>query len=475
MPLEVSENPCGLPADTNLSASVSMVPLPFLKDPTAVHVAADEHDTPRRLASVPTGFGVASNDQLVPSHCSPSVSCWPRMSWKKPTARQLLDEVHDTPFRTFCVAPGLVVFSRNHWLPFHRRPRVKTPVAPLGSTVSPTAMQALAAVHETPVSGLKCAPLKLPPRTGTQAVPFHSAASSPPAPATPTAMHDVADTHDTALNPPSSVTLGWICQLDPFQRSASGCSVCAASTENPTAVHALTDVHETPFRAVSVEPGGAGTDWEAMLAFPSLPFQSAASGSVPEFPVTPASSHSVVVGHDEEIAEFLSGRSRPRDPDRVLATILLAIPAGSPATGIEDRGPGRAGATDARHAAARHQVRHHRGRLIENTDESFLATFQAPGQAIRCATAVRDAAAALGTRLRFGIHTGEVDLVGDEIAGTSRHIAGRVAALAQPAEILVSRTVKDLVAGSGISFTDRGTHKLNELDDEWPLFAVSAL
>src|SRR5579863_4822002 len=115
----------GPPAETNLSASVSVVPLPFLKDPTAVHVAADEHDTPRRLASVPTGFGVASNDQLAPSQCSPSVSCWPRMSWKKPTARQLLDEVHDTPFRTFRVELGLVVFSRNHWLPFHRRPRVK--------------------------------------------------------------------------------------------------------------------------------------------------------------------------------------------------------------------------------------------------------------------------------------------------------------------------------------------------------------
>jgi class 3 adenylate cyclase len=95
--------------------------------------------------------------------------------------------------------------------------------------------------------------------------------------------------------------------------------------------------------------------------------------------------------------------------------------------------------------------------------------------AIRCAAAIRDAAAALGIKTRAGIHTGEVDVIGDHIAGASVRITDSVAALAQPAEILVSRTVKELVAGSGISFADRGNHKLSGLSEEWPLFAVAGL
>jgi class 3 adenylate cyclase len=105
--------------------------------------------------------------------------------------------------------------------------------------------------------------------------------------------------------------------------------------------------------------------------------------------------------------------------------------------------------------------------------DSLLATFDAPGQAIRCAAAVLDDAAALGIQLRTGIHTGEVDLVGDDITGPSVQITDRVAALAGPAEILVSRTVKDLVNGSGISFTERGSHELSGAGDQWPLFAVA--
>jgi class 3 adenylate cyclase len=103
-----------------------------------------------------------------------------------------------------------------------------------------------------------------------------------------------------------------------------------------------------------------------------------------------------------------------------------------------------------------------------------MATFDAPGRAIRCAAAIRQDAAARGIQVRAGIHTGEVDLTGDDITGTSMRITYSIAALAQPAEILVSRTVKDLVAGSGISFTSRGYHRLTGLPDEqWPLFAVT--
>jgi DNA-binding SARP family transcriptional activator/pimeloyl-ACP methyl ester carboxylesterase len=161
-----------------------------------------------------------------------------------------------------------------------------------------------------------------------------------------------------------------------------------------------------------------------------------------------------------EIASFLAGSSQPGDPDRVLATILQAQAVGG-------------SQADTREEAARHLVRDHRGRLIKTTADSLLATFDAPGQAIRCAAAVLDDAAALGIQIRAGIHTGEVDLVGDDITGTSVQITDRVAALAGPAEILVSRTVKDLVTGSGISFTERGSHELGGAGDQWPLFAVA--
>jgi class 3 adenylate cyclase len=113
--------------------------------------------------------------------------------------------------------------------------------------------------------------------------------------------------------------------------------------------------------------------------------------------------------------------------------------------------------------------------MINCTSEGLLATFDGPGRAIRCAAAIRHAAANLGIPTRAGVHTGEVELRGDQVTGMSLQVAAQVAALAQPAEILVSRTVKDLVAGSGISFADRGNHQLSGIGDTWPLFAVAAL
>jgi DNA-binding SARP family transcriptional activator/pimeloyl-ACP methyl ester carboxylesterase len=161
-----------------------------------------------------------------------------------------------------------------------------------------------------------------------------------------------------------------------------------------------------------------------------------------------------------EIAGFLATTSRRGDPDRVLATILHAKPADASAYD-----PGRRG----------NLVRGHRGRLIKYGEDGLLATFDAPGQAIRCAAAVLAEAGAAGIQLRAGIHTGEVDLVGGDIEGAAVRITGEVAALARPAEILVSRTVKDLVAGTGIAFAERGRHVLNDPADEWPLFAVTGL
>ena len=159
-----------------------------------------------------------------------------------------------------------------------------------------------------------------------------------------------------------------------------------------------------------------------------------------------------------EIAEFLASTSRPCDPDRVLATILRAQ-----TTRVDHNN----------RLAGTGVIRGHRGRLIRTTEDGILATFDAPGQAIRCAAAIRDGAAAAGIQIRAGIHTGEVDLVGEDIAGPSVQITDRLAALAQPTEILVSRTVKDLVTGAGITFAERGSHVLNGPSDEWPLFAVT--
>jgi pimeloyl-ACP methyl ester carboxylesterase len=156
-----------------------------------------------------------------------------------------------------------------------------------------------------------------------------------------------------------------------------------------------------------------------------------------------------------EIAGFLAARLRPGDPDRMLVTILCTKTKDWP------------------EPAARDLVRSYRGRLIRTGRDGILATFDAPGRAIRCAAAVLADAAAAGTPIRAGIHTGEVDLAGEDITGASVRITSRVAALARPAEILVSRTVKDLVAGSGITFAERGSHVVDAPAGQWPLFAVT--
>ena len=161
-----------------------------------------------------------------------------------------------------------------------------------------------------------------------------------------------------------------------------------------------------------------------------------------------------------EIARFVASTARPGDPGRMLATVLR-VQAASPSR-AEDQAASPGQAEDQAETwdkAVRQLIRGHRGRLVKATADGVMATFDAPGQAIRCAAAIRDDVTALGIVIRAGIHTGEVDLVGDDIAGTSVQVTERVAALAQAAEILVSRTVKELVTGSGIAFTQRGSHR----------------
>lgn len=176
-----------------------------------------------------------------------------------------------------------------------------------------------------------------------------------------------------------------------------------------------------------------------------------------------------------EIEEFLTGARDPPQPDRVLATVLLTDVVDSTSTAARIGDQRWRLMLDTHNDDARREVESHRGRLIKNTGDGILATFDGPGRAIRCAAALRDAASDQGIQIRTGVHTGEIEVLGDDIAGISVNITARINALAQPGEILVSRTVKDLVAGSAISFTDRGPHELSGAPEKWNLFAVTRL
>jgi class 3 adenylate cyclase len=113
------------------------------------------------------------------------------------------------------------------------------------------------------------------------------------------------------------------------------------------------------------------------------------------------------------------------------------------------------------------------GRVVKSTGDGLLATFDGPGRAIACAVALRDQLADIDVRIRAGLHAGEVELRGDDVGGIAVHIAARILTAAGPGEVLVSRTVRDLVTGSGIALEDRGTHTLKGLSDPWQLFAAN--
>jgi class 3 adenylate cyclase len=174
----------------------------------------------------------------------------------------------------------------------------------------------------------------------------------------------------------------------------------------------------------------------------------------------------------EEVEEFLTGvRSSPAT-DRVLATVLFTDIVGSTeqATRLGDQ-RWRA-LLDDHDALVRRQLERFSGRLVKTTGDGLLATFDGPARGIRCACAIRDGLKRLGIDIRVGLHTGEVELRGDDVGGVAVHIAARVQALAEPDEVLVSRTVTDLVAGSGVEFTDRGEHDLKGVPGTWKLYAV---
>ena len=172
----------------------------------------------------------------------------------------------------------------------------------------------------------------------------------------------------------------------------------------------------------------------------------------------------------DEIEQFLTGRRHAKEPERVLATVLFADIVGSTKQAAALGDSRWRELLEAFYAKVREVLQQYRGREISTSGDGFLAAFDGPARAIRCAGAIRDVVRSLNLEVRCGVHTGECERVGNDLAGIAVHIGARVAALAAPGEVLVSQTVRDLVAGSGLVLKDRGTHALKGVPNEWRLF-----
>jgi len=203
------------------------------------------------------------------------------------------------------------------------------------------------------------------------------------------------------------------------------------------------------------------------------------AGQIPgaKYVELPGTDHIMYAGDTDrlldEIEEFLTGGRRAVEIDRVLATVMFTdiVDSTQRASAMGDRA--WRDLLDAQNDVLRHELTRFRGHEIKTLGDGMLATFDGPARAIRCALAMTEAVRPLGIEVRVGLHTGEVELVGDDdVAGIAVHIAARVGAKAGAGEVLVSGTVKDLVAGSGIGFADRGEHELKGIPDVWRLFAV---
>ena len=174
----------------------------------------------------------------------------------------------------------------------------------------------------------------------------------------------------------------------------------------------------------------------------------------------------------DEIEEFITGAHQRLRPDRILATVMFVDIVGS-----TERAAGLGDARwrdllDRYYAAIRKELWAFRGNEMDRAGDGLFATFDGPARAIRCACSVRDRVRQLGLQVRIGLHTGECEIVGERVGGIAVHIGARVAVTADADEVLVSSTVRDLVAGSGLKFDDRGVHALKGLPEQWRLYRV---
>lgn len=171
----------------------------------------------------------------------------------------------------------------------------------------------------------------------------------------------------------------------------------------------------------------------------------------------------------EAIEEFLTGTAHAHEPDRALKTILFTDIVDSTATAAQLGDARWRELLDAHDTVVRREVERFRGTEVSTTGDGFLVAFDGPARAIRCAHAIVDAVAAVGLRVRAGVHAGECEIRGDDLAGMAVHIGARVSARAEPGEVLVTSTVRDLVAGSGLDFEDAGDHALKGVPGTWRL------
>jgi class 3 adenylate cyclase len=175
----------------------------------------------------------------------------------------------------------------------------------------------------------------------------------------------------------------------------------------------------------------------------------------------------------DEVQEFITGTRSAPEYNRVLATVLFTDIVGSTEEAIR-RGDSRwLDLLDSHNTVVGRELKRFGGREVKTVGDGFVATFDGPARAVHCAQAIAEGVRRLGLETRAGVHTGEVELLDGDIGGVAVHIAARVGALAGPGEVLVSRTVKDLVAGSGIGFSDRGLHSLKGITENWQLLAAT--
>ena len=175
----------------------------------------------------------------------------------------------------------------------------------------------------------------------------------------------------------------------------------------------------------------------------------------------------------EEVEEFLTGSRGPSDIDRVLATVLFTDIVGSTERAVDLGDRGWQELLRRHHGLVRDELRRYRGVEQDTAGDGFFATFDGPARAVRCAQRICEVVRDVGLDVRAGVHTGECERTGEKLGGIAVHIGARVVAQAQPGEVLVSSTVKDLVAGSGLRFTERGVHRLRGVPGEWKLYAAA--